>query len=216
MKKITALIMMAIMITISGVYAAWIYDDAAPDAKTESALSVIVEAPETSGKSGTLDIGALVEVAIDDDLTDGTKYKAVLTCEGSITITFKPSETAGQDTKDNGIHIKLTPIVESTATFKVNGEDITIIKATGVVCSPAVNQSGDNLATEDEREVGTYVKSSDGTFVWTLSSSDILSLLQLGDPKKPFILDTSAKHAAFTAALAGHHNIKFRVEEVVK
>ncbi len=216
MKKITALIMMAIMITIGGVYAAWIYDDGAPDAKTESALSVIVKAPETSGKSGTLDIGALVEVAIDDDLTDETRYKAVLTCEGSISITFKPSETAGADTKENGIHIKLTPIVESTATFKVDGEDITIISTTGVVCSPAVGKSGDNPDTSDEREVGTYTKNSDGTFVWTLSSSDILSLLQLGDPNKPFILDTSAQHAAFTAALAGHHNIKFLVEEVAR
>lgn len=206
--------MMAIMITIGGVYAAQIYDDGAPDAKTESALSVIVKAPETSGKSGTLDIGSLVEVAIDDDLNDATRYKAVLTCEGSITITFKPSETAGQDTIDNGIHIKLTPIVESTATFKVNEEDITIISTTGVVYSPAVGGSGDNPATTDEREIGTYTKSGDGTFVWTLDSDDILSLLQLGDPEKPFILDTSAKHAAFTAALAGHHNIKFMVEEV--
>ena len=211
MKRITALIMMAIMTTIGGVYAAWIYDDGAPDAKTESALSVIVEAPETSGKSGTLDIGALVEVAIDDDLNDIPRYQAVLTCEGSITITFKPSETAGADTKANGIHIKLTPIVESTATY----EGITIISTTGEVFSPAVGQTGDNLET-DEREVGTYVKNSDGTFSWTLSNTDILSLLQLGEPDNPFILDTSAKHAAFTAALAGHHNIKFKVEEVVK
>ena len=211
MKRITALIMMAIMTTIGGVYAAWIYDDGAPDAKTESALSVIVEAPETSGKSGTLDIGALVEVAIDDDLNDSTRYQAVLTCEGSITITFKPSETAGADTKANGIHIKLTPIVESDATY----EGITIISTTGEVFSPAVGQTGDNLET-DEREVGTYVKNSDGTFSWTLSNTDILSLLQLGEPDNPFILDTSAKHAAFTAALAGHHNIKFTVEEVIK
>ena len=214
MKKITALIMMAIMITIGGVYAAWIYDDGAPDAKTESALSVIVKAPETSGKSGTLEIGSLVEVAIDDDLTDDTRYKAVLTCEGSITITFKPSETAGEDTKKDGIRIKLTPIVESDATFRVGEEDITIIRTTGVVYSPKLNERDDNPETVDEREIGTYTKNGEGTFVWTLSSSDILSLLQLGDPEKPFILDTSAKHAAFTAALAGHHNIKFTVEEV--
>ena len=207
MKKITALIMMAIMITVGGVYAAWVYDDGAPDAKTESALSIVVKAPETSGKSGTLDIGALVEVAI-DDIDDGEKYNAVLTCEGSISITFKPSETAGADTKANGIHIKLTPVVESTATY----EGKTIIETTGAVCSPALNQSGDNLDTPDEREIGTYIKNGDGSFVWTLNSADILSLLKIGD----FTLDTSAKHAEFTNALAGHHNIKFKVEEVIK
>ena len=211
MKKITSLIMMAIMVTIGGVYAAWVYDDGAPDTKTESALSVIVKAPETSGKSGTLNIGSLVQVAI-DDIDDETRHKAVLTCEGSISITFTPSATAGADTLEHGIHIKLTPAVESDATY--NG--ITIIRTTGAVCSPAVGEEGDNPATTDEREIGKYEKTTDGKFVWTLDSTDILSLLQLGDPNNPFILDTSAKHAAFTAALAGHHNIKFTVEEVIK
>lgn len=213
MKKITALIMMAIMITIGGVYAAWVYDDGAPDSLNQSKLSVIIPSATTTGKSGILEMDSnLVTITI-DDIDDGTKYNAVLTCTGSISITFKPSVNAGADTRESGIRIKLTPTVENSATYN----EITIISTTGEVYSPAVGQSGDSLETASERELGEYVKDGDGNFVWTLSSTDILSLLQLGDgdPENPFILDTSAKHRTFMEALAGHHNIKFKVEEVI-
>ncbi len=208
MKKITALIMMAILVTIGGVYAAWVYDDGAPSTKTESALSVIIKAPETQGNSGSFTIGSLVEVAI-DDIDDEHIHKAELVCTGSITITFTPSAHVGEEIKTNGIRMKVTPAVESEATYGDGERERKIITTNGPVYSPALNQPAD----DGKDEVGTFVKNTDGSFVWTIGSSDILGMLTLYEGED-LILESSAEHAAFMNELAGHHNIKFTVEQV--
>jgi hypothetical protein len=221
MKKITAIIMMVLFVTIGGVYATWTYSETAMGTASRDAINIALTTANNKGGSvGSYEFSNAVEVAIDDDQTDNTVHKAVLTCTGSITLTFTPSATAGGDIKELGIAMKITPSI-NTATWKdAEGVDTKIISiASGKTSflSPVLtegNESVDAKTTAETNDLGVFAKTTDGKFTWTLDSSDILSILVLFEGKD-LILDSSAAHAAFGNALAGHKIITFSVEQVV-
>ena len=220
MKKITAIIMMVLFVTIGGVYATWTYSETAMGTASRDAINIALTTANNKGGSvGSYAFSNAVEVAIDDDQNDDTVHKAVLTCTGSITLTFTPSETAGGDIKDFGIAMKITPSFTSPTWKDANGEDTKIISIASdktSFLSPVLTTgtSVDAKDTAETNDLGVFAKTTDGKFTWTLDANDILSILVLFEGKD-LILDSSAAHAAFGQALAGHKIISFSVEQVV-
>ena len=125
MKKITALIMMALLITIGGVYAAWNYSEGNATASSpRDAVNIALTTANDAGSNGAFSFSNAVELSIDDDENDGIVHLAVLKCEGSIVITFTPASTANGDVKAKGIPMK----VDATYTpVEYNGKKVIYI-----------------------------------------------------------------------------------------
>jgi hypothetical protein len=213
MKKITALIMMAIMITIGGVYAAWIYATGTTATFEEKGVGITLIGAQANNEMtvGTFSMSEAVNVDIDDDESDATLHKAVLRVGGGMTITFTANDLAGDaNVKNYGIKMSLTlKITEKTYKDKV------IFKAAkAVYYSPVISGTETTKAADESKnEIGTYTKTGDGVFTWTLTESEILSMLVFNEGED-LILDSIAAHNAFADALAGGTAINFVIEHI--
>ena len=213
MKKITALIMMAIMITIGGVYAAWIYATGTTATFEEKGVGITLIGAQANNEMtvGTFSMSQAVNVDIDDDESDATLHKAVLKVDGGMTITFTPNDLAGDTNIENyGIKMSLTLKI----TEKTYKDKVIFGAAKAVYYSPVI--TGDETtktADVSKNEIGTYSKTVDGAFTWTLTEDEILSMLVFNEGED-LILDSIAAHNAFADALAGGTAINFVIEHV--
>ena len=211
MKKITALIMMALLITIGGVYAAWNYSEGNATASSpRDAVNIALTAANDVGSNGTFSFSNAIELSIDDDENDSIVHLAVLKCEGSIVITFTPASTANGDVKAKGIPMK----VDATYTpVEYNGKKV--ITCISSFISPVL--TGDATVVDakdtDADDIGIVKKEANGTFTWTLSSADVLSLFTLYEGTD-LILDSRADHDTVAGLLDGHKIVKFAVSQV--
>ena len=213
MKKITALIMTAIMATIGGVYAAWIYATGTTATFEEKGIGITLIGAQANNEMtvGTFSMSQAVNVNIDDDENDGTLHKAVLNVDGGMTITFQANDRAGDvNVEKYGIKMSLTlDIVEKT----YNGKVI-FAPAKKIYYSPVItNDETEKIADTSKDEIGTYTKTGDGTFTWTLSAEEILSMLVFNE-REDLILDSIAEHKAFEEALEGGTAIDFVIEHI--
>ena len=94
MKKLTALIAMALVITITGVYAAWNYAEGNVSNTTkwlDGNTTIITDATQATAK-GTIHVDTThLQIIIDD--TD-SNYEAELSVEGYILVSFTPNPGA--------------------------------------------------------------------------------------------------------------------------
>lgn len=109
MKKVSAIIAMATIMTIGGVYATFNYaqGDAASVSDT---LSPSIESAVLESKKGTIKITSDFEVTIDDlGVIKGTgrSYFTGMKTTGTFKVTFTPEIGADADVRDNGIKLSM-------------------------------------------------------------------------------------------------------------
>ena len=106
LKKVMAMIMCAVLVTIGGVYATWNYATKAVATKTVAFGIPTLTDATISDSIGTLTVNSSnLKIEIDDTNNDKV---GELVITGSITITFQPHADAAPDIKNNGIALKYT------------------------------------------------------------------------------------------------------------
>lgn len=172
MKKIAVLMFLVICVSITGVYAAWLYTGT-----TVSSVDITVShgmaTATTDGDVGILEINKNDALIVIDQTAPGD-YRANLKITGSVTVCFTPNDGAPEDVVNNAI--------DAVASIYVTGADQNLYEG-----SPIYQSTGATVDLE-------WVKQDDGHFEATVSAEQLATLVELGDE---FILDTHAKYVAF-------------------
>lgn len=117
MKKISIILVLALLLTIGGVYASWGYAQGAIGNAIDSmdvgeGKNIFITEAINTNSAGTISIDATAtQIKIDDPDND---HIAELEYTGDIVITFTPSSGADADIVANGIVLKVTVACTTT------------------------------------------------------------------------------------------------------
>ena len=200
-KSLSLLLILAICITIGGVYAAWIYAETPLSSVHGHIGSFGLSNASINNAKGTLSVNAeAAHLIIDMNKPDTPKaedaYKAVLKATGDIVFVFTPSDAwlgsnAGVDSVLMEYYLVTTG---SPDTFKINdGNGEKLLFTT--------------FNTTDKIEV-TLTKSGN-VFTATVSAETLLPLIAIND----FVLDAYEKYEAFSTTLGTFGNIGVALAE---
>ena len=210
MKKLSLLIALMCVITISGVYATWSYAGTNDIADAFAEAKVTITDAVLTGANGTYKIESNLVLSIDQK--DSGDHTAVLLYSGNdnqepyIRVTFTPAENAPQNIKEDAVpselyfcysgdtvmHYKMDP----EGNYDANGTPKDIF-----VLTPMANKVLDVNITWPDEPTG-------GAFVVTYGLAEIKEFINLNGT---FVLDTKAEHYAFRTALSG--NIVARITD---
>ena len=205
-KSITALLVLALCVTIGGVYATWTYagtDDVA-DVYYES--KVTIADTELSGANGKYTVESNLVLTIDDTNND---HVAELIFGSNndqpvyLKITFCPEDYATPDIKLNGVPSELYFTTTTPMQFRVDEDGNYDASADPVDIFRFSNPGNGVLDNTFE-----WVKEDDGTFTYTLGLTDLQDMIELS---QTFILDEKTEHDLFRQALNG--NLLVRVTD---
>lgn len=116
-KKFNLILLLALLVTVGGVYASWSYSQGtvaqADFGKKVEMGAVVVDSPK--GKIDIVDNG--VSFIVDND----GNYNTVLSIKGSLVVSFTPAADADADVKANGIKLKIQVVSDFG---QYNGVDI--------------------------------------------------------------------------------------------
>ena len=176
MKKLSLLILLALIISISGVYATWVYTQTDDIADTTMGKAVSMSGVTFEGSYGTYAVdtsGATILV----DPKAGTTHTTALKIEGQVVFTFKSATYAPDTVKKNAVPSTFS-VSLSNADWKY--EDALIF----------------NVEDYDNTIVWEYDAEND-IFTFVLDAEDLASIITIIE----FNLDTKAKYDVFDKAL---------------
>ena len=129
MKKLGLIILMALVLTVGGVYATFNYAREEVASVTTQALAKGIAKADTTTPKGTIDLDvSQVLLRIDDS---NKNHKTGLEIGNSvITVTFTPSEKAEPLVAADGVNLKLE-ISFANNTYTLNGVDYAVFKTKG-------------------------------------------------------------------------------------
>ena len=111
MKKLSILIALCLLVSVGGVYAAWVYADGAVVERSNDHTAIGITGSTNTSEKGVFALTNSIEILIDDEKfvnpTTGTAYKAIFTGTGEFTVSFTPSAGAPADVVANGIKMQL-------------------------------------------------------------------------------------------------------------
>ncbi len=115
MKKLGLIIMLALVLTVGGVYATFNYAQKEIEPANAS-LGLTLAGKDTETEKGTIAVDARgYMIRVDDkDGTLKTKYEH----QGSISVTFTPAKGADDDVTQNGIKLKLEITINGNNLYK--------------------------------------------------------------------------------------------------
>ena len=200
--KLTALALLATVVTVGGVYATWTFAE-----KTSTTASTTVNVAMTGVSSdtekGTLQVTVMgangFTLSVDDPYNT---HDAAIKKEGIVTVTFKPSATASDDVKTNGINVQCVvsyaPYTGGPATITewVYDDDTTDGNPTKQIFDITNDESAPILLNSS---AATY-DSGAGVFKWEIPAADVG--IQLANA---FHIDTLEEYNALNAELAKGH-----------
>ena len=205
-KALSLLLVLAMCLTVGGVYAVWSYIESTDvyDVKAESV--VVITDAVTAGTYGTYTISTNLELSIDQADDEHNSVLLFNSKDGQdihMTITFTPHANAPFEVKENGVKSELyfgttTPMqykMDASGNYDENGEPVDIFTFT-------------NPSNGELDNVFTWTKNEDGTFTYVLDEAALRGQIALS---QVFKLDTKAEHDRFDEALAG--NIIARVTD---
>lgn len=149
MKRLSAIIALALVITVGGVFAAWHYNRGEVSLEiTRTAVMASVQSDTAKGSivvdhTANNNQGNTIKFLVDD--VDTIDWKAALVPSGSVYVKFTPAANADSNVQTNGIKMKATVTVTGT---QAEYEGIKILTA-------AVSNSFtvSNTATKDAVEI---------------------------------------------------------------
>ena len=183
MKKLSLLIALALLVTVGGVYATWVYSQSSDVADITSASSLVMTEATFTGTDGTYKVDA-TGLTLEIDPKEGTTHVTSLKVGGKIVITFTPNAYAPDEVKKNG--------VASTYEFTIGGSGNSFDDGKGA--QPIVT-----LTHPGEKHDIVWTDNGDGTFSYTMDAATFSSHVNLTE----FTLDTKADYDKYDEALLG-------------
>lgn len=214
MKKIGLLMATLTAVTVGGVYAVWTYAEKDVTNITSEEQVIQIAGIDTSEvlKVGSLaikasdDFSLMVDAAsyVYDDYADRGlhQHEAVLVVKGNITVTFTAAAEASDDIQSYGLLTNVyfsSPknIDLSKITWPIDGN-------TPIFTFNSLERQlgGANDLADGDDAAWTKSTNADGlnVFTYTFETTEIQKLFTLAED---IVLDTSEKHAAFEAEVAG-------------
>lgn len=150
MKKISTIIALALIVTISSVYAAWSYSQGAA-AGSEITREINMAQVNTSGNKGSITATPSNFAFLVDDV-DAKDYIAALVGTGELQVNFTPNAGSDANLATEGIKMIATVTIkhEGTATtytgVNAAGETVTVIPVKAKT-NNVINLTGDGKAT---------------------------------------------------------------------
>ena len=175
MKKISLIMLLALCITIGGVYATWVYSQSDDVADITGATAVTMTEATFTGTYGTynVDTNGLTMVV---DPKEGTTHTTALKIDGALVIKFTPNTYAPADVKTGG--------VPSTFAFSLSNANW--------------QYDGQNIMTVDtEKHNIVWAPDGSGAFTYTIPAADLANYISLTE----FTLDTKAEYDAYDLVL---------------
>lgn len=166
MKKLGLIILMALVLTVGGVYATFNYAQADVDSKSAT-LNKGIAGTDTETPKGTISIN------VDDFLVkidDTGTLKTGLKTQGNVKVTFTPKKGADASVADEGVNLKLE-ISFTNNTYRQNAVDYEVFKTTG----------GYEATTGLVLGKGTK-NEADGTFEYTVDLGQYLTVSEIPLP----------------------------------
>lgn len=211
MRKLAFLMACLMLLTVGGVYAAWLYTDTNSDVIDRHAEVVVtLTGATTTGAAGTFSVETNLVMTIDQSpireengklVNDHKTVLKYATTEGSedlnniyLTVTFTPSENASQEIKANGIDAEV--YLKTTTEMKYEG---TSIFDFGSHASNGTFEA--NVLNLSSAATGTKWEKNDGVFTITYTGAQLAEMIQLS---QTFVLDTKTEYDAFEDALNGN------------
>ena len=195
MRKFSLLIALALLITVGGVYATWIYtgSDIADITGNRTVTMGNVEFEGSSGSYFVDTAGLVMKIEPEDNTATGDqvakRFKATLQISGQIVITFTPNGLADPDVVANGVATKFwfTP---SNASWTYGGN--TIITINDMEHAIA-------LANETGSPEHRWEKQTNGSFTCTITADQLKrhNIFTLGT----FSLNNKTAYDEFDTAL---------------
>ena len=189
MKKLGLIAIVGCALTISSVYATWVYGQASAGSVSQSIIPQMAATGEST-KKGTITVKTSGVTIVIDDAGD---YKPVLQIEGQAIVEFIANKGADVDVINNGIQVVYTLSVtddwkyDSDFDGDIDESDKTIF---------TINQS---YATSDPVVVGKKTEENpSGQFV--IPTEFFKNAISLNVDQN-FALDTKAKYDSFKACL---------------
>ena len=196
-KFISLILVLAICVTIGGVYAAWLYAETPMTAVHGHVGSFGLATAVVNNSKGTIEVnGGNAHLVIDQAAADD--YTAQLKAEGDVVITFKPSDVFVNSNKD------LTEI-------EMNYKLVTSGDPENFTCNDGTGAKK-LFTTFDTATVKTVTLTKQGdVYVGSVSAQSLLDdgLIAINT----FVLDTIEKHADFSAQVGTYGNIGIEVSE---
>ena len=179
-RKISLVIVLALVLTIGSVYATWTYtkDTDVLDEAVHKSMNLGTVSSNGSYGAYNVDVSG-VYFTIDPKAE--TTHTTALYVTGEIVITFTPNEYAPQEVKNNGV-ASTFQFTLSNNNWTYEGESIISLVHSGDAGKHSI----------------TWEKQLDGTFKYVLDAATIASHFTLTE----FVLDTKVKYDAYNAVLA--------------
>ena len=185
MKKLTTLIVLALIVTIGGVYAGWTYFQGGATG-ANATPRVGMASVSYNGEKGAITADTTSMTILVDDMSTVAgsgvtkKYKAGLHGVGAITINFTAKEGADADVVANGIKMQATISVNKVGDRKWDGKEI--------------------LKVDTTKNVITFNTPSNSA---TIEVTEIIDALIFCEDAE-VILDTKEENDLFAAALSDY------------
>lgn len=188
MKKLSLLIALCMLLTISGVYATWIYSGNLIDTQTEPFVSKMGGLDHT-GNSGSYSFTAnSLDFAVEPDSQD-TKITTIVWGTGSMTLVFTPKGDINDAMLAKALTATLTVEQASSTLGEYDDTDVYTIAE-----NFKVSLTSENWTSHNDGEYYTY----------TITAATIKDAISIGQ----FHLPTEDEYVAFKAVI---QDVKFRV-----
>lgn len=154
MKRIGIVIILAIVLTIGGVYATFSY--AQGDAAQQTAsISTNIAGKVVETEKGNIILTNTFAITV-DDTTNSLKTSS--TTSGDTKVSFNPATGADADVQENGIKLKLTITISGTNAY--NGTAIFVLKSAYTAGGVALN-GGNKVKDEITVNLADYIEVSE-------------------------------------------------------
>ena len=188
MTKLSLLIALCMLLTISGVYATWIYSGNLIDTQTEPFVSKMGGLDHT-GNSGSYSFTAnSLDFAVEPDSQD-TKITTIVWGTGSMTLVFTPKGDINDAMLAKALTATLTVEQASSTLGEYDDTDVYTIAE-----NFKVSLTSENWTSHNDGEYYTY----------TITAATIKDAISIGQ----FHLPTEDEYVAFKAVI---QDVKFRV-----
>lgn len=193
MKKLGLIILMALVLTVGGVYAAFNYAQA--DVQQTATLNKSIAGVDKDTPKGEIAIDVSKFLLKIDDTTE--TLTTGLRTQGTVKVTFTPAKGADASVADEGVNLKLE-ISFTNNTYRLNGVDYEVFKTT----TPDYNATTGVV-------LGKGTKNESGKFEYTV---DLGKYLTVSEIPLPTLADYEHFERFFTAA--GNAVVTITVSEV--
>ncbi len=196
-KYISLLIALAMLVTMGGVYAAWVYAETDMTSVHGHIGSFGLANAEINNSKGTITVDAS-NAHLTIDQTSASNYNANLTATGTILVKFSPSEIYKNSNPDK------TEFAMKYHLVTDNANPMAFTCHDGNPEKPLFT----NFDTTTTTNL-TLIKQPDGTYQTTVQATELLTLMTIDT----FKLDTHAKYVAFSSKVGTFGNIGLEVSE---